>query len=87
MHIAISKKRHMANPKIHTHSYFYYNPSIFPYPPIYTKKFRTSPIKAVFSPIYEWGGGEGGSDYEMTLHLFMLHSAPGNDASKLKIRV
>ena len=43
-HIAVSKKRHMANPKIPP------PPSIFPYQPIYTKKFRPPPpIKAVFS--------------------------------------
>ena len=37
IHIVISKKRHIANPKIHKLA----SPSIFPYPPIYTKKFRS----------------------------------------------
>ena len=39
-HIAISKKRHMVNPKMHKLPIFIPTPRpIFPYPPIYLKKF------------------------------------------------
>ena len=61
IHIAISKKRHMANPKIHKTPPFLFqsSPPFFPYPPIYTKKFRTLPLKQFFPtsnpPILKWG--------------------------------
>ena len=60
IHIEISKKRHMANHKIHKTPHFYSTPPLFfPTHPFILKNFEP-PIKAVFSnlqPPFRNGGG------------------------------